>query len=208
MAYPLFQYNILLLLRRRVKSVEGLERLPGEGAYLIAANHSSWLDSPVLGAYLAKRIKQTFYFIAASRKWGWLRLGALPIDWRNRSKVIDDALALLRRGRVIGVFPEGNSNLGQRLKPGKTGIARLALRSRLPVIPIGIRGSRGVSAFAATLNFWLWWRSITIRIGEPILFPDEYDKEETRERLYRVTDRIMTEIAKLSGKKYERKSEK
>lgn len=208
MAYPLFQYNILLLLRRRVKRVEGLENLPAEGAYLFAANHNSWIDAPVIGAYLAKRIRQKFYFIASSRKWGWIRVGTIAIQRNNRGRVLDEALGLLTRGRVIGVFPEGKSNAKPELLPGKTGIARLALRSRLPVVPIGVQGTKGVGILPALFHFWLWWQAMTIIIGKPMTFPDDYGKPETHVQLYSVTDRIMLEIAKLSGKTYERRSEK
>jgi 1-acyl-sn-glycerol-3-phosphate acyltransferase len=130
----------------------GIERIPRAGQALLAANHVSSLD-PVVLAYLVarRRNRPTRYLVAAEffdrRFHGfWLRtFKQIPIRrGMGDSGALDEAIATVRSGAVAGIFPEGTVNPdpdGAMLR-GRTGVARIALAARAPVIPVGIWGTQ------------------------------------------------------------------
>lgn len=179
--------------------MEGLENIPRQGNYILAINHNAWIDSPFLWAALTKVIKEKIYAVAATKKFRWL--GGIPIDPKNKAKTVDLFVDLLKKGRIVAIFPEGNSNPDKTLREPKTGVARMALRSKAPVIPIGIKGTKGVSFVTGILRFFFTpWR-ITIKIGRPMTFPEYYGQVEDEYLLHKVARLIMAEISKLCGKK-------
>jgi len=198
-AYFFFRYNLFPLLWLRVKKIEGLENLPEDTNFIVAANHNSWIDSPILGASLFYKIKKKMYFLAASRKWSWL--GTLPISKKDKGKILEKALKLLDKGNLICLFPEGKSNPKKTLLDGKTGAARLALWSKKLVIPVGIKGTEITGNLKSFLSFWMFWRQILVRIGKPLDFNEFFDQEINKEILQKVTYKIMGSIAELCDKK-------
>src|SRR5262249_62428322 len=128
-------------------SVQGREHLPDHGPYLVAANHHNYLDAVVLGVSVPAPIA----FLVMPRVWRATPLhppfhrhvGSIPLQV-DRADVgaLRRALAALERGRVVGIFPEGPFSVRGQLERGLPGVALLALRSRVPVIPAGISGTR------------------------------------------------------------------
>ncbi len=196
--YRLAAYTILPLLRSRIWTVRGLDNLPKDGGFILVANHQSWLDSAIVAAAVYRRLKKPLKFISQSNKWGVF--GGMTIDNHDRSKVVDQALQFLNDGYPVVIFPEGNSNKQPELRMGKTGAARLALRSGLPVVPVGIKGTRGVAAWRAMLWFLALIRPCHIEIGSPISWPKTNLSHEETELLQTTTDRILQDISQLSGK--------
>ncbi|MGE0488330.1 MAG: lysophospholipid acyltransferase family protein [Vulcanimicrobiota bacterium] len=125
----------------------GLENLPADGPGLVVSNHVSWLDPVVLGALITTR---PIHFMAKRELFrGKLlehfvrTLCAFPVD-RSRSDLgaIRKAVALLKAGRLVGMFPEGHRNFSGVLGPFHDGVAMLASMSRAPVIPVAVVNSR------------------------------------------------------------------
>lgn len=199
MAYTFFKFNIIPLLRLKIKKVEGLENIPRQGNFILAANHNAWIDSPFFFATLTRVIKEKIYVVAATNNFKWL--GAIPIDPKNKAKTVDIFMDLLKKGRIVAIFPEGNSNPDKTLREPKTGVARLALRSKLPVIPLGIKGTKGVTFIGGILRFFFTPWKAEIKIGRPMTFPEYYGQAEEEHIWHKVARLIMQEISNLSGKK-------
>ncbi|MFH1367060.1 MAG: lysophospholipid acyltransferase family protein [Patescibacteria group bacterium] len=199
MAYTFFKFNIIPLFRLKIKRIEGLENIPRQGNYILAANHNAWIDSPYIWAVLTKVINEKIYAVAATKKFRWM--GAIPIDPKNKAKTVDLFVDLLKKGKIVAIFPEGNSNPNKILREPKTGVARLALRSKLPVIPIGIKGTKGRTFIPGLLRFFFTPARPTITVGRPMTFPEFYGQTENEYLLHKVSRLIMQEISKLCGKK-------
>ncbi len=196
--YPVLGYTLLPFLRSRIWTVRGRENLPKDGAFILVANHQSWLDSPLVAAALYRTLKKPLRFVAQSAK--WKMFGGMPIQKDHRAMVLDVALKQLQQGFPVVIFPEGNSNHEDALRDGKTGAARLALRSGLPVIPVGIKGSRGVKPWRAVLWFFALVRPCHVEFGAPIQFAKQDVSEHSDDLLHQTTQSIMLHISELSGK--------
>jgi 1-acyl-sn-glycerol-3-phosphate acyltransferase len=196
--YRILGWTLLPLLRWRIDRIDGLEHLPTNRGYILCPNHQSWVDSGILAAAIFQRLRKPLKYISQTSKYRFL--GAIPIQEYDRTETLEIAEGYLRAGHPVVVFPEGNSNGGANLRPPRTGAARLALRTGLPVIPVGIRGTRGIK-FWATLG-WLisFWKSCQIVIGPPQTWPRTVLTGEDEALLQRVSSEIMSEISRLSGK--------
>src|SRR5437867_10491813 len=126
--------------------VDGLEHLPSSGPYLVAANHHNYLDGVVLGVAAPGPIS----FLVMPRVWRATPLhplfhrhvGSIPIKLeRPDVGALRRALHLLQEGGVVGIFPEGPFSVRGLLEPGMPGVALLALRFGVPVLPPGLRGT-------------------------------------------------------------------
>jgi 1-acyl-sn-glycerol-3-phosphate acyltransferase len=147
-----FLYRVLRVPVRRLLRehfdlrVDGLEHLPSGGPCLVAANHHNYLDGIVLAAALPRPIS----FLVMPRVWHATPLhpllhrhiGSIRLDLtRPDVGAVRRALAALAKGRIVGIFPEGPFSVRGQLEPGLHGVALLALRSGVPVLPAGIRGT-------------------------------------------------------------------
>ncbi len=200
MPYGHLRYWLLPFIRRRILVV-GLDNLPRHaGGFLIAANHNAWVDTPLLAGALYRSLDEKIFFIARSRHYA--SLGAITIDPEHPNGVIEVSLDYLRRGHPVVVFPEGRSNSRRTLDRPKTGLARLAHLSGVPVVPVGIRGTFGISAPFSILCFLLWFRRITIHIGPPLTFPKLPANAITKKRLTETSNVMMETISGLCDKPF------
>lgn len=130
----------------------GIDRIPRAGPAILAANHVSALDGVVLAYLVARRGSRPTRYLVASEFFDrrfhgfWLRtFKQIPIRrGMGDSGALDEAVATVRSGAVAGIFPEGTVNPdpdGAMLR-GRTGVARIALAARAPVIPVGIWGTQ------------------------------------------------------------------
>jgi 1-acyl-sn-glycerol-3-phosphate acyltransferase len=179
--------------------VDGLEHLPSSGPYLIAANHHNYLDGVVLGVTVPEPIS----FLVMPRVWRATPLHpmfhrnirSIPIDLgRADVSALRRALASLQQGRVVGIFPEGPFSVRGRLEPGLPGVALLALRSGVPVVPAGIRGT--YEALAGRRGYIPRRVPLRVRFGPPRCFSGDASYRGRSARV-RVTRRIMDDIAAL-----------
>ena len=189
----------------RVKA-EGLENFPKEGPVIVAANHVSFMDSmwiplvvPRKMVYLAK----SEYFESWKTGWFFRALGMIPVKRDVKEKTdaaLQTGLEVLNEGGVLGLYPEGTRSPDGRLYRGRTGVARLALRARSPVVPVGVKGSREVMPKQAKMPR-LWGR-VRVSFGEPLYFDRYYDEHQDRFALRTVTDELMYEIMELCEQPY------
>ncbi|HSE92645.1 MAG TPA: lysophospholipid acyltransferase family protein [Methylomirabilota bacterium] len=178
--------------------VDGLAHVPPRGPYIVAANHHNYLD----GVVLAVTAPAPVGFLVMPRVWNATplhpllhrHLGSIPLRLgRPDAGALRAALAALQDGRVVGIFPEGPFSVRGRLEPGLPGVALLALRSGVPVVPAGIRGT-----FEALVGrrFHVPRRHpLRVRFGAPRRFTARGDA--ARATRLAVTDRIMADIADL-----------
>ena len=194
--------------------VEGMENIPEEGPAILASNHLSFSDSFFLPALIKRRrvtfIAKSEYFTGTGIK-GKLTaaffkgVGQLPVD---RSGVrgageaaIQSGIAVIKRGELFGVYPEGTRSPDGRLYRGKVGgVARIALATGAPVIPVAMIDTEKLQPPGQVLpKFGV---RPGIRIGRPMDFSRYHGMENDRFILRSVTDEVMYEIMRLSGQEY------
>ena len=183
-------------------TIEGEEHVPADGAYILVANHCSLADPPIIGWALGRRRGRIIHFMAKEemRRWpviGWLaqRSGVFFVRRGEGDRASQRvALETLAVGEPIAVFPEGTRSRDGRLQDGKAGATLLAMRSGVPLLPVGIAGSQRLFPGKRRVPR----RShMTIRVGEPFRLPHQPDGRLDRDALAAGTDRIMREIAAL-----------
>ncbi|MGW2409128.1 lysophospholipid acyltransferase family protein [Streptomyces sp. NPDC001739] len=212
MFYQVLKYVLLGPLLRLVfrPRVEGLEHVPEEGAAIIAGNHLSFADHFVMPAIVPRRVTflaKSEYFTGPGLK-GRLTaaffrgVGQIPVDrsgGRASRAAIASGLAVLRKGRLLGIYPEGTRSHDGRLYKGRTGVAAMALQAGVPVIPCAVIGTFEAQPAGRRLPRAV---RITIRFGAPLDFSRYAGLADEHTALRAVTDRIMYAILTLSGQEY------
>jgi 1-acyl-sn-glycerol-3-phosphate acyltransferase len=176
-------------------TIEGAHRIPVRGPVILASNHVSYLDPFVL-AYLADRRHRKVRFLAKAElfdkpllAFGLRRLGQIPVQ-RNTSAAaasLDAAVAALRAGECVCVFPEGTISLDLEPMAGKTGTARLAAASGVAVTPVGLWGAQRI-LFKGRKPAWRTGVAESVVVGDPV-------RIGAAEDVYAATDRVMAAIA-------------
>ena len=190
--------------------VEGVEHVPAEGPAILASNHLSYADWLFMPLTLPRRVTfvaKAEYFSTPGLK-GWFQkkffsgAGQVPID-RSGASAAEGALAaaerILGEGGLFGIYPEGTRSHDGRLYRGKTGVARLALETRCPVVPVAVVGTDVVAPPGK--KFGAITRPV-VRFGAPLDFSRYEGLENDRFILRSITDEIMYEIMRLSGQEY------
>jgi len=179
--------------------LEGADRLPATGPFLIAPNHRSYLDPIVLQAVISKR---RIVFMM-TREWydkPLLRpffrfMGAIPVDGEGRNReALERSAAILAADRPLGIFPEGQIHDGVELGPFHSGVAALAMRTGTTIVPAAILGSG--DAFPKGRWFPRPY-AITIRLGDPIdpgSIRSSSEGGHRRGRLQILTERIRSDV--------------
>ena len=170
--------------------VKGIENIPKEGKAIICPNHINMFDAIWLAIYL----KRMIYIMVKKElmdskfgKWFWTKIGCFPVD-RGKADVqaLDVAKNHLNRGDLLLIFPEGTRNGLIKGKKLKKGAAMIAVESKSPIIPIGIKGS--LKPFS----------KVRINIGKPMDLTEYFNKEEITPRDYiDITNKLQEEIVRL-----------
>lgn len=186
--------------------VTGAEHLPDRGGAIFAPNHLSVIDHFVLGASLPRRITfvgKAEYMDSWKTKYLFPALGMIPIDRSGGSAsqgALDAAARVLEAGEFFGIYPEGTRSRDGNLHKGHTGVARLALRTRCPVYPVGLQGTLEVQPPDAKVP--KPFRVLRVSIGRPIDCARFDGPADDRLLLRQITDEVMFEIGSLSGQRY------
>ena len=212
MWYWLFKYIFmgpLLSFLGRPK-VEGLEYVPRSGAAILASNHLAVADSFFLPLVVRRRITflaKSEYFTdtglkGAFKRWFFGVAGQVPIDRTSADAAqaaLDTAQRLLSEGKLLGMYPEGTRSPDGRLYKGKSGLARLALETGVPVIPVAMIGTDVVNPPGS--KTWRFGR-VTVKFGKPMDF-SRFDGLAGNRFIERaVIDEVMYELMNLSGQEY------
>ncbi|WP_432495109.1 lysophospholipid acyltransferase family protein [Kineococcus auxinigenes] len=190
--------------------VRGLENVPATGPAILASNHLSLADAVLLPTVLPRRITfiaKAEMFTGAGvrgRLFGGLlrRVGQLPVDRSGgaaSSAAIDGAVEVLRRGELFGIYPEGTRSPDGRLHRGRTGVARIALRSGAPVLPVAMVGTGELMPRGRALPRV---RRVGIVIGEPMDLSRFAGRADDQFVVRSVTDEVMAAIQRLSRQEY------
>jgi 1-acyl-sn-glycerol-3-phosphate acyltransferase len=186
---------------------EGMEHVPVTGGAILASNHLSAADWIYMPLSLKRRVTflaKAEYFTGKGLK-GFLQraffsgAGQVPIDRSSASSAenaIQTGLRILREGKVLGIYPEGTRSPDGRLFRGKTGVARMALETGVPVIPVAMIYSPKKLPFGKTIT------RVQVRFGEPLEFSRYEGLSGDRFVERSITDEIMYEIMTLSGQEY------
>jgi 1-acyl-sn-glycerol-3-phosphate acyltransferase len=172
--------------------VRGVENVPMTGPVIVAANHRSMLDIPVMVVASPRMIYfmgKVELFGGPARRWFFHRTGGFPVR-RDQAdlRAIDTALALLNRGDAVGIYPEGTrQRLDDALQPFLNGAAWMGLQTGAPIVPCGVKGTarRG------------WPKRVRVSFGDPIrveMHPDPVLRRPTAEA---ITARLFEEIDRL-----------
>lgn len=186
--------------------LEGFDNIPSDGPAILCPNHVSFLDSAftmLLAGRNVSFVGKAEYMDDWKTKKLFPMLGMIPIDRSGGSKsegALLAAEAVLRRGELFGIFPEGTRSRDGMLYKGHTGAARLALKVGCPLIPVGIIGTREVQPPDKVMP--KLFREVTFRIGRPIDVGRYADREGDHMILREITDELMFEIRDLTGQEY------
>jgi len=183
--------------------VTGRHHIPKTGGVLIAANHASYLDIPILGCGMLR--KASFMgrldLFAGPAAWLMRHLGWIPI---RRERVdregFDEAIRRIKAGGAVVIYPEGGRSEDGRLQPGKPGVGMIVAATGCPVVPAYLGGTHDALPPGAK---WIRLRPIRVTYGAPMDFSKlvkELDGESRKKELYQqISQEIMDRIAELAG---------
>ncbi|WP_416276431.1 lysophospholipid acyltransferase family protein [Mycolicibacterium sp. J2] len=199
----------LLRLLGRPK-VQGLEYVPDSGPVILASNHLAVADSFYLPLVVRRRITflaKAEYFTGTGikgklTKFFYSSTGQVPIDRTDADSAqaaLQTAQRILSQGKLLGMYPEGTRSPDGRLYKGKTGLARIALESGIPVIPVAMIGTDVVNPPGDKM--WHFGR-VQVRFGKPMDFSRFEGLAGNRFIERAVIDEVMYELMRLSGQEY------
>jgi len=201
MLYAILHLFLRLLGRLlfRVRVI-GADHIPKTGPVLVAPNHVSYLDIPLLGVM----INRPLHFMGKASlfrgRWvGWLyrTLNGFPIERGSRSRIgLMEAVDRLKEGHCVAMYPEGGRSLDGRLQEPKPGIGMIVALSGAKVVPAYVAGTDKVLPVGA-------WRvhlhPVTVYIGEPIDFTSQLNKGDGKELYLQISRTVMEKIARLEA---------
>jgi 1-acyl-sn-glycerol-3-phosphate acyltransferase len=195
---------LMLLFRPKVK---GLRNVPSSGPVIIASNHLSFSDSIFMPLVVPRKVTflaKSEYFTSPGpkgllKKLTFIALGQVPVDrsgGRRSEAALITGLQVLAEGNCLGIYPEGTRSPDGRLYKARTGIARLAIESGAPVIPVAMINTDKIQPTGTVIPKVM---RVGMTFGEPMYFEgDSRDALKLRE----VSDQIMKRIQQLSGQEY------
>ena len=190
--------------------IRGKENIPQSGPAILASNHNAVWDSVFLPMMIDREVVfmgKADYFTGTGLK-GWATkefmraVGTIPVDrsgGRASEAALKAGLKRLSEGELFGIYPEGTRSPDGRLYRGKTGVARLALLSGAPVIPVAMIGTHVAQPIGQKIPSRT---NIGMVIGEPLDFSRYKGLDKDRYVLRAITDEIMYNLMLLSGQEY------
>lgn len=186
--------------------LNGFDRLPAEGPAILCPNHLSFIDSLFLMLAVDRNISfvgKAEYMDSWKTKYLFPAMGMIPIDRSGGSKsqaALDTAEAVLRRGELFGMFPEGTRSRDGYLYKGRTGAARLALTVGCPIFPVGIVGTDRIQP--ADTPVPKIRKPVSISIGRPVNVERYRARADDRLVYRQIIDEVMYEIREMTGQTY------
>ena len=207
MVYPIGKRIVFPIVKFWIKKVNGINNIPKDKAFIIAANHSSYMDHFGIGYVVVPFLNKKLHFLAKKEhfdnifKKAWhTYAGAIPLDReKGGKKALRWAVKSLKQGKIIAIHPEGTRSLTGKLQKAKTGVARLAVAARVPVVPVGLIGMFEILPKG---KYMPKFKRAIINIGKPMYFEKYYNNKINNKILREITTKIMKEIARLSKQRY------
>lgn len=198
-------YGILWLLFRVVSRIFlryrtiGAEHIPKKGGVLLAANHASYADIPLLGCGVARRLAflgRSNLFPNPALKWMLRSLGWIPLKTdRLDRQAFGEAIKLLKAGKPVVIFPEGTRTPNGKLQPGKPGIGVIVAEAECQVVPVYIGGTYKVLPMGSSR---IRLHPVVVTFGEPISFSEGTQTYQGKAFYEHVSRTVMARIAELS----------
>ena len=213
MIYSISKLIIPPIYRMWIRKVEGMENIPKDKVFIVAANHTSYFDVLLLPSIILPKISIKMHALVNSYYWSNKITGFFLTKWecipvyveneknskQKNKEALQKALKYLKNNEIMMVFPEGKRSSDGKLQKAYNGIAILALKARVPVLPCGIKDSNKVMPKG---KIFPRFARCEVKIGKPIYFEKYYNKISTKKTLNGVTISIMKEIAKLINQEY------
>lgn len=213
MVYPIVKLILSPIYKLWLRKVEGIENVPQDKPFIIAANHSSYYDALLIHFILIPKIDKKIHALVNSLYWKYpvirwfLDLGeCIPVyvekekyAKEKNKQSFEKALSYLKNNGIIMIFPEGRRSIDGKLRKAYNGIARLALKARVQVLPCGIIGANKVLPVGKMLPRFARCK---VKIGKLLYFDQYYNNKISNRTLDEVTRSIMKDIAKLINQKY------
>ena len=185
-------------------TVEGRDNVPASGGFILAPNHVSFLDPPVVGSACPRKV----YFLAKIELFSvpllspWMKgVGVIPLHHSVQDRTsIKKAVELLKNGECVCIFPEGGRVPPGEKKRAEPGIAFIAKLAGVPIVPAAILGTQ--PWHRKIFGVISWFSHLKVRFGKPLKFDfNQETKEREREVLQEIADKILEEIRKLKFEK-------
>lgn len=194
-----------------VKEIKGLENIPKRN-FILASNHQSYLDLYINGIMC---VPKRFHFIGQIDSWKGIAgffvktyykmAGVIPLNRKSeesRKIVIEKAIEVLKKGEILIMYPEGKRSVDGKIQEGKLGVAKIFLKTGIPILPVGIKGTFELLPSHGKLKIK---KTAIVNIGKPLYFKKEFkeaanlkeDSERYCEILKKITSGIMSHIAEL-----------
>jgi 1-acyl-sn-glycerol-3-phosphate acyltransferase len=179
--------------------VIGAENMIEEGPCIIAANHCSFLDPPLVGV----ACKRAIHYLARKSLLEWPILGpifpelnVIPVDRKNADRsALMGAIRVVKNGGAVLIFPEGTRSPDGNLQPAQPGIGMIVAKTGAPVVPVRVFGSYEVynrNQRRPGIG------SVTVKVGRPLEFPGADIREDVTRSIYQTdSETVMATIAKL-----------
>ena len=211
MAYPIAKHIIPLVYSPWIRNVEGLENVPKGKPFIIAANHSSYFDVLLPPVIIVTKVDKDIHALVNNHYWRpfitrfFLNLWeSIPVfldkekDSKKRNReAFEKAVRYLKNNELVMIFPEGTRSPDGKLKKAYSGVAKLALVAKIPVLPFGIIDAHKV---LPREKMFPRFKRCEVKIGKLMNF-DKYKKTD-KKTLEEITRQIMKEIAKLINQEY------
>ena len=207
MVYPIGKRIATPIVNMWIKKVNGIGNIPKQNGFIVAANHSSYMDHFIVVCTIMPYLNKKVHFLSKKEhfdnplKAAWhTYAGAIPLDReKGGKKALGWAIKALKHGKIIAIHPEGTRSLTGKLLRAKTGVARLALEAKSAVLPVGLIGTFEILPKGKYIPKP---KKAVMNIGKPMDFSKYYNKPMTKKLLRQITTKIMKEIAGLSKQKY------
>lgn len=208
MVHPIGKRIFKLIVYPYTRKVTGFENVPKDKNFIIAANHASYMDHWIIATVFINYLNKRVHFLSKKEHFdNWFKkkfhtwANAIPFDRETGGKeVLKLAINALKKGKIISIHPEGTRTLTGKLLRAKTGVIRLALNAKVPVLPVGLKGTFEMLPKGKYIP---QFKRAEMHIGKLMYFDEYYGKENDKKTLRLLTTKLMKEIARLSGQEYE-----
>ncbi len=207
MVHPIAKIILKQALYPYFRKIEGLENISKDKNFIIVSNHASYMDHMIISIVFLRYLNKRIHFLAKKEHFdNWFKkrfhvwADAIPMDRQTGGKeALKWAINALKKGKIITIHPEGTRTLTGKLLRAKTGVARLALKAKVPVLPVGFIGTFEILPKGKYIPRF---KRAEMHIGKLMYFDGYYGKGDDKKTLRLVTTKIMKNIAKLTGQEY------